>query len=150
MTRTSPSLSCVTTSTTQTLPKLSQASTSTPRAPSSDHNAISTAPVSEPGTMATRKSLGSLEERLGALDGKLEKRLALFRPVRAAEKRAPEGVTDQPGCLAARAAKKKRVGSRTHGRPSGAVICLPFQIDAPRWGGVAHYPGDQGCPQSQA
>ena len=31
-----------------------QASTSTPRGPSSDHSAISTAPVSEAGTIATR------------------------------------------------------------------------------------------------
>ena len=35
-------------------PKLSQASTSTPRAPSSDQSAISIAPVSEAGTMAMR------------------------------------------------------------------------------------------------
>ena len=54
MTRTSPSFNCLTTSTTQSLPKASQARTSTPRGPSSDHSAISTAPVSEPGTMATR------------------------------------------------------------------------------------------------
>ncbi len=41
-------------SSTQPSPKLSQARQSTPRAPSSDHNAISTAPVSEPGTTAMR------------------------------------------------------------------------------------------------
>ena len=40
-------------SVTQTLPKLSPASTSTPRAPSSDHMAASNAPVSDPGMMPT-------------------------------------------------------------------------------------------------
>jgi hypothetical protein len=41
-------------SVTQPSPKLSQASISTGRAPSSDHIAISTAPVSEAGTMPMR------------------------------------------------------------------------------------------------
>ena len=41
-------------SVTQPSPKLSQASTSTGRAPSIDHSAISTAPVSEAGTMPMR------------------------------------------------------------------------------------------------
>ena len=54
MTRASFSLSCLTTSVTQPSPKLSQASTSTGRAPSIDHSAISTAPVSEAGTMPMR------------------------------------------------------------------------------------------------
>ncbi len=48
------SFSCLTASVTQPSPKLSQASTSTGRAPSSVHMAISTAPVSEPGTMPMR------------------------------------------------------------------------------------------------
>ena len=38
--------------------KLSQTSTSTPRGPSSDHRAISMAPVSDPGTMARRWESG--------------------------------------------------------------------------------------------
>ena len=41
-------------SATQAAPKLSQASRSTPRAPSMVHRAISTAPVSDAGTMAMR------------------------------------------------------------------------------------------------
>ena len=41
-------------SVTQPAPKLSQASMSTPRAPSIDHIAISTAPVSEAGTIPIR------------------------------------------------------------------------------------------------
>jgi hypothetical protein len=44
----------LTTSVTQPAPKLSQASMSTPRAPSIDHMAISTAPVSDAGTMPIR------------------------------------------------------------------------------------------------
>ena len=41
-------------SVTHSAPKASQASTSTERGPSSDHIAISTAPVSDPGTMPMR------------------------------------------------------------------------------------------------
>ena len=54
ITRQSASFSCLTASVTQPWPKLSQASMSTPRAPSIDHIAISTAPVSEAGTIPTR------------------------------------------------------------------------------------------------
>ena len=46
--------SWLTASVTQSLPKDSHAKSSTPRAPSIDHIAISTAPVSEPGTMPMR------------------------------------------------------------------------------------------------
>ena len=53
-TRTSGSLSWLTMSFTQVRPKVSHASTSTPRAPSRLHSAISTAPVSDAGTMPTR------------------------------------------------------------------------------------------------
>src|SRR6516164_2822504 len=56
-TRTSESFSC-STSVTQPSPKFSHASISTPRAPNSDHIAISIAPVSEPATMPTRQSAG--------------------------------------------------------------------------------------------
>jgi hypothetical protein len=48
------SFSCFTASVTQPSPKLSQASISTGRAPSMVHIAISTAPVSDPGTMPMR------------------------------------------------------------------------------------------------
>ena len=51
--------SCSSVSVTQSLPKDSQARTSTPRWPSMVHMAISTAPVSEAGTMAMRKSAGT-------------------------------------------------------------------------------------------
>ena len=51
------------TSSAQPAPKLSQASTSTPRAPSSDQSAISTAPVSEAGTTASRQSSGMPSSR---------------------------------------------------------------------------------------
>src|ERR1700726_2106156 len=46
-------------SVTHSSPKLSQANTSTGRAPSIDHRAISTAPVSDAGTMAILKSAGT-------------------------------------------------------------------------------------------
>src|SRR5262249_47141177 len=55
---TSLSLSCLTTSVIQPSPKDSHASIVTGRAPSSDHSAISTAPVSDAGTMPTRCSDG--------------------------------------------------------------------------------------------
>jgi hypothetical protein len=48
------SFSCLATSVTQPAPKLSQASIVTGRAPSSDHIAISIAPVSDAGTIASR------------------------------------------------------------------------------------------------
>ena len=48
-----------TTSVAQSLPKLSNASSCTGLGPSNDHIAISIAPVSEPGTMPTRKSSGT-------------------------------------------------------------------------------------------
>src|SRR3984893_14473914 len=57
-TRPSGTFSCCT-SATQPSPKFSQASISTPRAPNSDHIAISIAPVSEPATIATRQSAGT-------------------------------------------------------------------------------------------
>jgi hypothetical protein len=52
------SWSCFTTSVAQPEEKLSCASTSTGRAPSRDHKAISIAPVSEAGTMPSRQSSG--------------------------------------------------------------------------------------------
>ena len=57
-TRAFGSFSCFTTSVAHWPEKLSKESTSTPRAPSMDHIAISTAPVSDAGTMATRQSAG--------------------------------------------------------------------------------------------
>src|SRR6185295_3794579 len=47
-------LSCFTVSVTQSSEKLSQANRSTGRGPSIDHSALSTAPVSEAGTMPQR------------------------------------------------------------------------------------------------
>ena len=131
MTRASLSLSSLTTSTTQTLPKLSQASTSTPRAPSSDHNAISNAPVSEPGTMATWKSFGRPRSDLVRSMRELEKRLSLFRPVRAAEERRRRA-TARTSRGAWHTDPTKSAGwPDAWPASSGAVICLPFQIGAP-------------------
>src|SRR5579859_4512620 len=57
--RQSASFNCSAASVTHSSPKLSQAKTSTGRAPSIDHSTISTAPVSEAGTMAILKSAGT-------------------------------------------------------------------------------------------
>ena len=54
MTRTSLSLSCLVMSVTQPAPNDSQLSTSTARSPSRPHSTISTAPVSDAGTMPMR------------------------------------------------------------------------------------------------
>src|SRR6185437_4021600 len=56
---TSLSLSCFSTSVTQPSPNDSQVSIVTGRAPSSDHSAISTAPVSDAGTMPMRYCAGT-------------------------------------------------------------------------------------------
>ncbi len=58
-TRVSSSFSWVTISCAHRAEKLSNASTSTGRSPSNDHNAISTAPVSDAGTMPTRQPSGT-------------------------------------------------------------------------------------------
>ena len=54
MIRASFSFSCLATSVAHSFEKDSHTNPSTPRAPSIDHSAISTAPVSEAGTTATR------------------------------------------------------------------------------------------------
>ena len=78
-------------SVTQPLPKLSQASASTPRAPSMVHIAISKAPVSEAGTMAHEIVGRQAEQRLGLVDGELQARLAVLGAMRAAEEGVVEG-----------------------------------------------------------
>ncbi len=99
-TRTSSSFSCLSTSVTQPLPKLSQASTSTPRAPSSDHSAISTAPVSEAGTMPMRWSRGT--RRMARLRSMTSASLALPACERCerARQASPSAAGVQPGRLA--------------------------------------------------
>ena len=72
----------------QPSPKLSQASRSVPRAPSSDHIAISKAPVSEPGHQADAVVLGQAEQGARALEQLAEPGLGGRGAVRAADQRA--------------------------------------------------------------
>src|SRR5690606_2450163 len=81
---------------------------------------------------------GQPEQRLGLVDGKLKARLALLRPVRAAEERLAEVIGRPAGALGARAGGEMRA-IRPLLRPRGRRhVSLPFQIEAPRWGGVSH------------
>ena len=80
--------SCSVTSVTQPWPKLSHASTSTARGPSSDHIAISIAPVSEAGHDPELEIRGQAEQRAAAVDHRLQAILADLRAVRAAERGA--------------------------------------------------------------
>ncbi len=92
--------SCSTMSVTQSLEKLSQAATWTGLGPSIDHMAISTAPVSEAGTMPIRKSSGTSSTSRVAVDGFLQARLdggaRWLRPTRAPLRFS----RDHPGRLA--------------------------------------------------
>ena len=124
-TRKSASFSCLATSVTHCSPKLSQASMSTPRAPSSDHIAISMAPVSDAGTMPRRQSAGrpriarerSITSRSFALPG-LER---CERPSKAPASAAG----DQPGRLAQGPDEKHGLAGRTFGRGGTVMIWLP-------------------------
>ena len=106
------SFSCLTTSVTQPSPKLSQASRVTGRAPSRVHSAISTAPVSEAGTMPMRCVGGDAQHVPGQLDGVAEPRLAELRAVRAAERSGGE--------LFGGPARRLRAGAGREKGPRGA------------------------------
>src|SRR5581483_6782472 len=86
-------------SVTQSRLNASQARTSTPRGPSRDQSAISTAPVSEAGTMAARYPSGSLSSSRVLLMASSSLALVSgwrwLRPTSAPLSRS----TDQPGCL---------------------------------------------------
>ena len=56
------------------------------------------------------KVLRQSEERLRALDGELEDRLALFRPVRAADECGAEGIGRPAGVLGARSRREAGIG----------------------------------------
>src|SRR5256885_1059891 len=114
MTLTSSSLSCAT-SATQPSPKFSQDSMSTPRAPKSDHIAISIAPVSEPATMPTRQSAGMpriARERSTTSTSRARPILERWeRPVSAAS--STDG--DHPGRLAHGPEEKQGLAGRRFG-----------------------------------
>ena len=71
----------------QSLPKLSQTSTSTPRAPSIDHMAISKAPVSEAGDDADEVIVRHAQNDARLVDGELELGLSGLGAVRPAKNR---------------------------------------------------------------
>ena len=103
-------------SVTQSRLNASQASTSTPRGPSSDHSAISTAPVSEAGTIASAIAVRQFEQLARAGDRQREPRLGLGLAVIAAEQRALQPVrTDQPGRLVQGPDEKRGLLGRTVG-----------------------------------
>ena len=131
------SASCLTASVTQPAPKLSQASISVLRAPRSDHIAISTAPVSEAGTIPMRYSSGtpriSRVPSIAALSFSLPTAARCERP-----SGAPESLSRlNTGGLAQGPEEKRGLSGRVAGLV-GAVMSIPFQIFAPRWGGVSH------------
>ena len=132
-------LSCLTASVTQPSPKLSQASIVTGRAPSIVHIAISTAPVSDPGTMPMRCVSGSRRiSRIRSI-AVLQPRLAELR--RGASGRAISVASFRgPSPAAWRRDRKKNGGARAFARRSVVTIShvvSPYREHAPRWDGVA-------------
>ena len=135
-TRASGSLSCLTTSVAQPSPKLSKASTSTGRAPSRDQSAISTAPVSEAGTMPTRQSAGM--PRM-ARDRSITSASCAFGPAARCERpsnAASSAPSEKPGRLAQGPDEKLGLAGRRSGFAASAMSALPCRREAPRWGGV--------------
>ena len=136
-TRRSSSLSCLVTSVTQPSPKLSQASASTPRcAQHGPHGHLEGAGVGggHDGAHVARRQA---QQRLGLVDGELQARLAFLGAVRAAEERVVEGFEGPAGALGAGAGGEMDIGRPLGRLGGGGHGCLPFQIAAPRWGGVS-------------
>src|SRR5205823_14918546 len=104
-------------SATQPTPKSSQASMSTPRAPSSDHIAISIAPVSEPATIPTRQSAGM--PRIAREPSITSTSLAKPTPERCERPTSAASITagDQPGRFAQGPEEKQGLA----GRPVGFI-----------------------------
>jgi hypothetical protein len=96
-------------------PKASQASAVTGRGPSSDHIAISTAPVSDAGTIAMRWSGGTAStSRVRSMASFSRARLAAARCERPT--RAPSSTAgDQPGRLAQGPVEKRGLPGRRLG-----------------------------------
>ena len=117
----------------------------TGRAPSSDHIAISIAPVSEAGTMPMRWPAGHAQHPAGQLDRMAEPRLAELRAVRAAERAEREMLGAPARRLGAGSGRKKGTRGRTRLiralAPAVRLIVVtvnsPRREHAPRWDGVA-------------
>src|SRR5690606_28333064 len=120
--------SCLTTSVTQPEPNDSHATTSTLRWPSSDHSAISTAPVSDAGTMPMRQSAGTWRisrVRSIACCSLVLPTLARCERPSGASRSAPR---DHPGRLAQGPEEKLGLAGRTSGLEMVVIAVLPFQI----------------------
>ena len=121
--------------------------------PSIDHMAISTAPVSDAGTMPIRKSSGTSSTSRSAVDGH-----SFSRPLPTLERcERPSGAacrfsSRQPGCLTVGPEGKLRA-SRAH-RPALARLCHfkshPFQMSrrpvGRAWPGAGAYTNSAGTP----
>src|SRR5262245_18893078 len=147
-TGTAVSFSCLLTSLTQPSPKLSQVKASMPRAPSMPHMAISKAPVSEAGTMAHTYSGGSANSALVLSMASFRRALPSLARCERPRKAFSRLFRDQPGRLAQGPDEKWVLTVRVAGL-RGVVISLPFQIDAPRWGGVARGVSERKPAKSQ-
>ena len=82
-----------------------------------------------------------LEQSAGSVEGKLQPRLAGSRAVRTAEDRVLEVVERPAGAFGARAGGEERILRPRRGPIGSGHLRLPFQIDAPRWGGVSRLSG---------
>src|SRR4029078_4276921 len=104
--------------------------------PRSDHKAISTAPVSEAGTIPTRKAAGIPSSALVRSIASLSLALPGFERCERPSNAPLSASAVQPGRLAQGPDEKKGRAGRTDGR--FPVMFIPFRMIAPRWGGVAH------------
>src|SRR5690606_28574594 len=96
--------------------------------PSSDHNAISTAPVSDAGTIPMRQSAGTW--RISRVSSMARSSFAL--PILARCER-PSGASasaasDHPGRLAQGPEEKLGLAGRVPGLEMLVILVLPFQI----------------------
>ena len=113
-----------------------------PRAPSIDHSAISTAPVSEAGTMPSCQSAGmpsrARERLMTSAMRALGSAARWLRPSMAPDNASSE----KPGRLAQGPDEKSGLLGRVAGRGmpwADAIEALPFRREAPRWGGVTRH-----------
>ena len=134
-TRASASFNCFSTSVAQSLEKDSHTSTSTPRAPSMDHIAISTAPVSDAGTIPSRQSAGmprmDLESVMTSASFALGVAARWLRPSSAPSKAA----SDQPGRLAQGPEEKRGLAGLIPGLVALAMMWLPSRSECAPVGG---------------
>ena len=100
--------------------KLSHTSTSTPRLPSSDHIAISKAPVSEPGTMPIRYSAGSRSSALVLSRASFSRALPSGERCERPRRALPSTAGVQPGRLAHGPDENNGLAGRSEGLARGA------------------------------